>query len=308
MAQTRMIGSLEVSLAGLGCNNFGMRIDADRTQAVIDAAIDAGVTHFDTAESYGGGKSEEFIGAALGNRRDQVVITTKVASGDPARVAQAIDASLERLRTDHVDLYLLHRPDPEWPIAETVAAYAKLVEAGKTREVGCSNFSADQLGVAAAAARELGVTGFVNVQNHYSLLERTPEAEVIPEIERLGMSLVPYFPLASGMLTGKYKRGEDAPEGTRLAAWGDRAGAFLSDDRFDVVERLDAYARDHGHTLPELALSWVAGAPTVASVIAGATSPEQVRANAAATVAWELTAGERAEIDAITSGQSMSWG
>ena len=308
MAQTRKIGSLEVSLAGLGCNNFGMRIDADRTQAVIDAAIDAGVTHFDTAESYGGGKSEEFIGAALGNRRDQVVITTKVGSGDPTRVAEAIDASLKRLRTDHVDLYLLHRPDSEWPIAETVAAYAKLVDAGKTREIGCSNFSAEQLDEAAAAARELGVTGFVNVQNHYSLLERTPEAEVIPEIERLGMSLVPYFPLASGMLTGKYKRGEEAPEGTRLAAWGDRAGAFMSDERFDVVEQLDAYARDHGHTLPELALSWVAGAPTVASVIAGATSPEQVRANAAATVAWQLTAEERAEIDAITAGQSMSWG
>jgi len=308
MAQTRMIGSLEVSLAGLGCNNFGMRIDADRTRAVIDAAIDAGVTHFDTAEMYGGGKSEEFIGAALGNRRDQVVLTTKVASGDPTRVAQAIDGSLERLRTDHVDLYLLHTPDPEWPIAETVAAYAKLVEAGKTREIGCSNFSADQLDEAAAAARELGVKGFVTVQNHYSLLERTPEAEVIPEIQRLGMSLVPYFPLASGMLTGKYKRGEDAPEGTRLAAWGDRAAAFLSEERFDVVERLDAYARDRAHTLAELALSWVAGAPTVASVIAGATSPEQVRANAAATVAWDLTAVERAEIDAIASGQSMSWG
>lgn len=308
MAQTRKIGSLEVTVAGLGCNNFGMRIDADRTQAVIDAAIDAGVTHFDTAESYGGGKSEEFIGAALGNRRDEVVITTKVGSGDPTRIAQAIDASLERLRTDHVDLYLLHRPDTEWPIAETVAAYAKLVDAGKTREIGCSNFSAEQLDEAAVAARELGVTGFVNVQNHYSLLERTPEADVIPEIERLGMSFVPYFPLASGMLTGKYTRGEAAPEGTRLAAWGDRAGAFLSDDRFDVVEQLDAYARDHGHTLPELALSWVAGAPTVASVIAGATSPEQVRANAAATVAWQLTPEERAEIDAITAGQSMSWG
>jgi aryl-alcohol dehydrogenase-like predicted oxidoreductase len=237
-----------------------------------------------------------------------VVITTKVASGDPARVAQAIDASLERLRTDHVDLYLLHRPDTEWPIAETVAAYAKLVDEGKTREIGCSNFSAQQLDEAAAAARELGVTGFVNVQNHYSLLERTPDAEVIPEIERLGMSLVPYFPLASGMLTGKYKRGEGAPEGTRLAAWGDRAAAFMSDDRFDVVEQLDAYALDHGHTLPELALSWVAGAPTVASVIAGATSPEQVRANAAATVAWQLTAEERAEIDAITVGQSMTFG
>ena len=308
MTQTRKIGSLDVSLAGLGCNNFGMRIDAERTQAVIDAAIDAGVTHFDTAESYGGGKSEEFIGAALGNRRDQVVLTTKVASGDPARVATAIDASLERLRTDHVDLYLLHTPDAEWPIGETVAAYAKLVEAGKTREIGCSNFSAQQLDEAATAARELGVTGFVNVQNHYSLLERTPDAEVIPEVERLGMSLVPYFPLASGMLTGKYKRGEGAPEGTRLAAWGDRAAAFMSDERFDVVEQLEVYARDHGHTLPELALSWVAGAPTVASVIAGATSPEQVRANAEATVAWQLTPEERAEIDAITAGQSMTFG
>lgn len=308
MAQTRKIGSLEVSLAGLGCNNFGMRLDAERTRQVIDAAIDEGVTHFDTAESYGGGKSEEFIGEALGNRRDQVVLTTKVGSGDPERVASAIDASLQRLRTDHVDLYLLHRPDPEWPIAETVAAYAKLVEAGKTREIGCSNFSAEQLEEAATAARELGVTGFVNVQNHYSLLERTPEAEVIPEVEKLGMSLVPYFPLASGMLTGKYKRGEPPPEGTRLAAWGDRAGAFLSDERFEVVERLDAYARDHGHTLPELALSWVAGAPTVASVIAGATSPEQVRANAAATEAWQLTPAERADIDEITSGQSMSFG
>jgi aryl-alcohol dehydrogenase-like predicted oxidoreductase len=308
MPETRKIGSLDVPVAGLGCNNFGMRIDLDRAREVIDAAIEAGVTHFDTAESYGGGKSEEFIGEVLGDRRDQVVLTTKVGSGDPSRVARAIDASLTRLRTDHVDLYLLHRPDPEWPIGETVAAYARLVEQGKAREVGCSNFSAEQLEEAAAVARELGVTGFVNVQNHYSLLERTPEAEVIPEVEKLGMSLVPYFPLASGLLTGKYKRGEDAPEGTRLAAWGDRATAMMSEERFGVVEQLDDYARAHGHTLPELALSWVAGAPTVASVIAGATSADQVRANAAATEAWDLSAEERAEVDAITAGQSMSWG
>ena len=308
MPETRKIGSLDVSVAGLGCNNFGMRIDLDRSREVIDAAIDAGVTHFDTAESYGGGKSEEFIGEVLGNRRDEVIITTKVGSGDPARIASAIDASLARLRTDHVDLYLLHRPDPEWPIGETVAAYARLVDEGKTREIGCSNFSAEQLEEAAAVARELGVTGFVNVQNHYSLLERTPEAEVIPEVQKLGMSLVPYFPLASGLLTGKYTRGESAPEGTRLAAWGDRATAMLTDARFEVVGQLEEYARAHGHTLPELALSWVAGAPTVASVIAGATSAEQVRANAAATEAWDLTPGERAEVDAITAGQSMSWG
>jgi aryl-alcohol dehydrogenase-like predicted oxidoreductase len=301
MGEMRKIGSLEVSVAGLGCNNFGMRLDEAGTNAVIDAAIEAGVNHLDTAESYGNGQSEEFIGSALGGRRDQVVITTKVASGDPERIASAIDGSLQRLRTDHVDLYLLHRPDAEFPMADTVAAFAKLVEAGKAREIGCSNFSAEQLDEAAAAAKELGVTGFVNVQNNYSLLERSPEAEVIPEIERLGISLVPYFPLASGMLTGKYKRGEPAPEGTRLAMWGDRASRFLSDSRFDVVERLGEYAAAHGHGLAELALSWVAGAPTVASVIAGATTPEQVRANAAATGAWQLTAEERAEVDALAT-------
>jgi aryl-alcohol dehydrogenase-like predicted oxidoreductase len=297
----RRIGSLEVSVAGLGCNNFGMRIDEDATRAVIDAAIDCGVTHFDTAELYGGGKSEEFIGNALGNRRGQVVITTKVGSGDPERIAAAIDGSLERLRTDHVDLYLLHFPDAAFPIEETVSALAKVVSDGKAREIGCSNFSAEQLDAAAAAAKEQGVRGFVNVQNHYSLLERAPDAEVIPEIERLGMSLVPYFPLAAGLLTGKYTKGEPPPEGTRMAAWGDRASGFMTDERFDVIDELDAYAQAHGHTLPELALSWVAGAPTVASVIAGATKPEQVRANAAATEAWLLTDAERAEIDVITS-------
>jgi aryl-alcohol dehydrogenase-like predicted oxidoreductase len=299
--EMRKIGSIEVPVAGLGCNNFGMRMDLERTKAVIDAAIDAGVTHFDTAESYGNGKSEEFIGEALGNRRDQVVITTKVGSGDPARVAEAIDASLQRLRTDHVDLYLLHRPDPDFPMTETLAAYARVVEQGKAREIGCSNFSAEQIDEASTVARELGVTGFVNVQNNYSLLERSPEAEVIPAIERHGMSLVPFFPLASGMLTGKYTRGEEPPEGTRLAAWGERAASYLSDDRFDKVDKLDAYAREHGHTITELALSWVAGSPTVVSVIAGATTPEQLRTNAAATEAWKMTDEERAEIDALLS-------
>jgi aryl-alcohol dehydrogenase-like predicted oxidoreductase len=300
MATTRKIGSIEVSVAGLGCNNFGMRIDAEATKAVIDAAIDAGVTHFDTAESYGGGKSEEFIGNALGTRRDQVVITSKVGSGDPERIATAIDGSLERLRTDHVDLYLLHFPDASFPIEDTVAAFAKIVTDGKAREIGCSNFSAEQLAAAAAAAADQGVRGFVNVQNHYSLLERAPDGEVIPEVERLGMTFVPYFPLAAGLLTGKYTKGQPAPEGTRMAVWGDRAAGFMTDERFDVIDELKEYAQAHGHTLPELALSWVAGAPTVASVIAGATKPEQVRANAAATEAWDLTDAERAEVDAIT--------
>jgi aryl-alcohol dehydrogenase-like predicted oxidoreductase len=305
MPEIRKIGSIAVAVAGVGCNNFGTRIDLDRAREVVNAAIDVGATHFDTAESYGEGRSEEFLGDVLGARRGEVVLTTKVGSGDPARIANAIDGSLRRLRTDHVDLYLLHRPDPEWPITETVSAFARVVEQGKAREIGCSSFSASQLEEAAAAARDLGVTGFVNVQNHYSLLEREPEAEVIPRVEELGMTFVPFFPLAVGMLTGKYIRGESAPAGTRLASWGDRAVEMLTDERLAVVERLDEFARAHDHTITELALSWLAGAPTVASVIAGATSAAQVRANAAATEAWNLTPAERAEVDVITAGQSL---
>jgi aryl-alcohol dehydrogenase-like predicted oxidoreductase len=205
------------------------------------------------------------------------------------------------LGTDYVDLYLLHMPDADTPIGDTLEAFGKLVAAGKVREIGCSNFSAQMLEDAAAAAKERGVPSFVNVQNNYSLLDRTPEQEVIPACERLGMTLMPYFPLASGVLTGKYTRGEPAPEGTRLAAWGDRAEAMLSDERMDVVDRLAQYAKDHGHTLPELALSYLACMPTVASVIAGATKPEQVAANAAATTAWQLTEAERAEVRELTN-------
>ena len=310
MAETRKVGSLEVTVAGLGCNNFGMRMDAKRTKAVVNACFDAGVNNFDTAESYGGGKSEEFLGKALGKRRSEAVITTKVSGfgapegvtgGSPEWIAQAIDNSLKRLGTDYVDLYLLHMPDAKTPIGDTLEAFGKLVAAGKVREIGCSNFSAQMLEDAAAAAKALGVPQFVNVQNNYSVLDRTPEAEVIPACEKLGMTLMPYFPLASGVLTGKYKRGEPAPEGTRLAAWGDRANAMLSDERMDAVDRLTAYAKDHGHTLPELALSYLASTPTVASVIAGATSPEQLKANAAATSAWQLTDAERAEVSELAN-------
>jgi aryl-alcohol dehydrogenase-like predicted oxidoreductase len=305
--ETRKVGSLEVSVAGLGCNNFGMRIDEDASKTVVDAALDAGVNHFDTADIYGGGKSEEFLGRALGSRRDDVVITTKVGMGVPEGsrggsrdyVLSRCDASLQRLGTDRIDLYLLHTPDTETPIGETLEAFGELIRAGKVREIGCSNFSAAQLEEAAQAARELGVPGFVNAQNDYSLLNREVEAEVLPAVDRLAMTFMPYFPLASGVLTGKYKRGEDHPEGSRLAAWGSMAGDFASDARMTVVEALDEYAQAHGHTLPELALSWLAGNPVVGSVIAGATKPEQVRANAAATVAWQLTPEERAEVDAI---------
>jgi aryl-alcohol dehydrogenase-like predicted oxidoreductase len=256
---------------------------------------------------YGGGRSEEFLGRALGSRRVDVVITTKVggvvpegeAGGSEALITRVCDESLARLETDYIDLYLLHYPDPKTPIAETLSTFAKLIAAGKVREIGCSNFTGPMLADADAVAKDLGVPRFVNAQNDYSLLNRAVEADVVPACERLDIVLMPYFPLASGVLTGKYKKGEPLPEGSRLAAWGPMADQFASDQKLDVVERLQEYAAAHGHALPELALSWLAGAPTVGSVIAGATSPEQVRANAAATTAWVLTPDERAEVDAL---------
>ncbi len=306
--ETRRVGSLEVSVAGLGCNNFGMRIDEDASKAVVDAALDAGVNHFDTADLYGGGRSEVFLGRALGSRRDQAVITTKVGMGVPegehggseAYINAHCEQSLRSLGTDRIDLYLLHQPDPDTPIADTLSAFAKLVADGKVLEIGCSNFTGAQLEEAERTASELGVPRFVNAQNDYSLLNRDAERDVLPACERLDVVFMPYFPLASGMLTGKYRRGEEHPEGTRLAAWGARAGMFASDEKFDVVERLTDYAEAHGHTITELALSWLACTPVIGSVIAGATTPEQVRANAAATTAWRLTDAERAEIDALT--------
>jgi aryl-alcohol dehydrogenase-like predicted oxidoreductase len=288
-----------------------MRIDEDTSRAVVDAAIDAGLNHFDTADLYGGTKSEEFLGRALGARRDDVIIATKfgmlappepLTGGHPDWVAQAVEHSLRRLGTDRIDLYWLHAPDAATPIADTLEALDALVVAGKVRELGCSNFSATQLDEATAAAAERGLHRFVTVQNEYSLLHREPEAEVLPAVARLDMSLVPYFPLASGLLTGKYRRGEAPPAGTRLAAWPkERTESLLGDDRFAVVERLDEYAVAHGHTLHELALSWLASNPLVSSVIAGATSPEQVRQNASATTAWALTDAERAEVAAIAT-------
>ncbi len=314
--RSRSIGSLEVSVAGLGCNNFGGRIDVEVSRAVVDAALDVGVTHFDTADLYGGGASEEFLGRALGDRRPDAVVATKfgmrpppegLSGGHPDWVARAVDDSLARLGTDYIDLYWLHQPDPKTPIGDTLAALDGLVEAGKVREVGCSNFSAEQLDEAAAAAADRGLRPFVVVQNEYSLLHREPEVAVLPAIERLGLSLVPYFPLASGLLTGKYRPGEPPPEGTRLARWpADRVERLLSDQQLATVERLRAFASAHGHTLPELALSWLATNPLVSSVIAGATSPEQVRANAAATEAWQLSGEERTEVDALVAAPGQA--
>jgi aryl-alcohol dehydrogenase-like predicted oxidoreductase len=306
---TRSIGALEVSVAGLGCNNFGMRVDADVAQAVVDAALDVGVNHFDTADLYGGGASEEFLGRALGTRRADAIVATKfgmrpppegLTGGHPDWVVRAVDESLGRLGTDWIDLYWLHAPDPATPIGDTLAALDALVDAGKVRELGCSNFSADQLDEAAAAATERDLRPFVTVQNEYSLLHREPEAEVLPACERHHLSLVPYFPLASGLLTGKYAPGEPPPAGTRLARWpADRVERLLAADQLEIVGRLQDFAAAHGHTLTELALSWLASHPLVSSVIAGATSPEQVCANATATEAWPLSAEELAEVDAL---------
>jgi aryl-alcohol dehydrogenase-like predicted oxidoreductase len=313
--ETRAIGSLQVSVVGLGCNQFGRKIDADTSRAVVDAALEAGVNFLDTSDRYGNGdqpfsgrgRSEEFIGLALEGRRDQVVLATKFGNpiGDDPRdsgagrrwVPRAIEFSLERLRTDHVDLYQLHRPDPDTPIEETLEVLTELCEAGKVREIGCSNFTAAQLREAAEAAERHGFRRFVSVQNEYSLLCREPEQDGVLEVCREhDIAFLPYFPLAGGLLTGKYARGEAPPEGTRLAVFPPvRDHLGLSDENLARVERLGAFASQRGHTLIELAFSWLASQPQVASVIAGATSPAQAQANAR-HVAWSLSDEELAEL------------
>jgi aryl-alcohol dehydrogenase-like predicted oxidoreductase len=299
---TRKIGSLDVSVVGLGCNNFGVRLDAAGTAAVVSAALDAGITLFDTADIYGGTRSEEFLGRALGERRRDVVLATKFGmkvddqrrGARPEYVRQAAEDSLRRLGTDYIDLYQLHEPDPSVPIADTLGALDELVQAGKVREIGCSNFSVAQLREARAAVRP-GAARFVSVQNQYSLLHREPEQGVLQECEREGLAFIPFFPLESGLLTGKVRRGQQAPEGSRLRE-GRYADRFLNDERLDAVEELIAFAESRGHTVLELAFAWLLAHPPVASVIAGATKPEQVRANAAAA-AWRLASADLAEID-----------
>lgn len=303
---TRRIGSLEVSVVGLGCNNFGRRLDSNATSAVVNAALDEGINFFDTADVYGGTKSEEFLGRALGRRRDEVVIATKFGSriderrkgARPEYVHQAAEDSLRRLGTDRIDLYQLHWPDPEVPIEDTLGALDELVRAGKVREIGCSNFSAEQLSAAEEAASSGGLARFVSVQNEYNLLHREPEYDVLPECERLGISFIPYFPLASGLLTGKYRKGRPAPEGSRLQSR--RGDSLLTDHNLAIVEELIEYSESRRHTILELAFSWLLERPAVASVIAGATSPEQIESNVAAA-GWRLTDAELAEIDAIVS-------
>ncbi len=306
--QTRQIGSLNVSVVGLGCNNFGWRIDADETARVVDTAIASGINFFDTADIYGKTQSEQFLGKALGRRREQMIVATKFGmkvdeerkGAKPAYVKQAAEDSLKRLGMDHIDLYQLHEPDPTTPIADTLGALDELVKAGKVREIGCSNFSAEQLR-AAQAAVEQGAARFVSVQNEYSLLHRKPEISgVLDECRRQDVAFIPFFPLSSGLLTGKYRKGKPLPEGTRIQPGG-RFEKLLSEENLNKVEALIAFAEARGHTLLELAFSWLAGRPMVASIIAGATSPQQVKSNAAA-VDWKLSEAELREVDQILAG------
>ena len=309
--EKRRIGSLQVSVVGLGCNNFGWRLDADATASVVHAALDSGVNFFDTADIYGGTRSEEYLGRALRGRREQVVVATKFGmkvdeqrhGAKPAYVRQAAEDSLRRLSTDYIDLYQLHQPDPETPIAETLAALDELVKAGKVREIGCSNFSAQQIREAEEAAPE-GAARFVGVQNEYSLFHREPEREVLAECERRGLAFLPYFPLANGLLTGKYRAGRPVPQGTRISGT-ERFGKLLDEGHLQTVEALARFAESRGHTLLELAFSWLLARPVVPSVIAGATSAQQIRSNAAA-VGWKLTPADLAEVDRILQHAALS--
>lgn len=295
-SQKRQIGTLEVSLTGLGCNNFGWRIDEAQSRRVVETALDAGINFFDTADIYDKGHSEEYLGRALGSRRREAVIASKFGmkfdemrhGARPEYVRQAAEDSLRRLGTDHIDLYQIHQPDPNTPIADTLGALDELVQEGKVREIGCSNFTAAQI-------REAGGK-FVSVQNQYSLFHREPEAEVLPECRRLHLAFLPYFPLANGLLTGKYREGQPLPKGSRGdAGWGPK---IFTEENLNKAERLIQFTEGRGHSLLELAFSWLAAQPSVASVIAGATSPEQVKANAAAAN-WKLSSDDLAQIDAF---------
>jgi len=300
-----------VSAIGLGCNNFGGRIGLEASRAVVHAALDAGITLFDTADAYGErGGSETALGEILGPRRQDIVLATKFAlpmndaetlKGASRRyVMQAVDASLRRLRTDWIDLYQQHRPDPLTPIEETLRALEDLTRAGKIRYAGCSNLPAWQVADADWTARHLGMPGFVSCQDELSLLVRGNEAELLPAMRAHGLGLLPYFPLASGLLTGKYRRNEPMPEGARLTGTQRLADRYLTDANWAASERLHDFAQARGRTLLELAFSWLLAQAPVSSVIAGATRPEQVAANAAAG-GWTLMADELAEVDRITT-------
>ncbi|GIE81277.1 oxidoreductase [Actinoplanes philippinensis] len=305
---------LVVSVVGIGCNNFGRKLDADGTREVVDAAIDAGINLFDTADIYGTphGSSEQLLGAALKGRRDEVVLATKFgmdmeglngrdfgARGSRRYIVRAVEASLRRLETDHIDLYQLHAPDPATPIEETLAALDDLVRSGKVRYLGNSNFSGWQIADADWVARSGTMARFISAQNQYSLLERSVETEVIPACERFGLGFLPFFPLESGLLTGKYRRGEQPPAGTRMA--NERYASWLARADWDTIEALTAFGAERDRSLLEVAVAGLAAQPGVTSVIAGATTAEQVQANAAAG-SWRLSAADVAALDKLLNG------
>jgi aryl-alcohol dehydrogenase-like predicted oxidoreductase len=303
---------LVVSVVGLGTNNFGMKLDLDQSRAVVHAALDEGITLFDTADSYGA--SEERLGEILQGKRDDVLIATKFGSDSRRRgndngedwgargsrryITKAVDSSLRRLRTDWIDLYQLHRPDEATPIEETLSALDDLVHAGKVRYLGSSNFTGWQVAEAEWTSRTRGLERFVSAQNEYNWLERDIETDLVPALEHYGVGLLPFFPLASGLLTGKYRRGEAPPEGSRIQAWSRES--VLTDATFDVLEKLEAFAAECGVTMLDVAIGGLAAQPAVSSVIAGATTPEQVKKNVAAGN-WSPSAADLAALDEITA-------
>jgi aryl-alcohol dehydrogenase-like predicted oxidoreductase len=308
---TRPLGSsgIAASIVGLGCNNFGRRADLAATRAVVDAALEEGVTFFDTADIYGRGMSEEYLGVVLQGRRDAVVLATKFGMdmgdgrgprGSRQYILDAADASLTRLRTEMIDYYWYHRPDGVTPILETLDALHELVKAGKVRAIGASNFDADQLREAAAVAEEHGLTPFTAVQNEYSLLVRDAERDVLPACQELGIAFVPFFPLASGLLTGKYRRGEAAPSGTRLSG----RDEIATPEQFDLLEAVQEYADERGAPMIDVAIGALLAHDAVSSVIAGATKPEQVRANAAAG-RWAPTEDDLAALSDVLSAHAV---
>jgi len=313
MEQRRLGRSgLYVSEVGIGCNNFGGRVDEAGTREVVDAALECGINFFDTADVYGEQRSEELLGKALGQRRQEVIIATKFAmptgpspqdrGGSRRYIMRAVEASLRRLNTDYIDLYQIHGPDPATPLEETLGALNDLIRQGKVRYIGHSNFSGWQIADADWMARSRHLEPFVTAQNHYSLLERAVQREVLPACERFGLGQLPYFPLASGMLTGKYRRGEAAPEGTRFARAARLADRAMTDENFTVVERLTEFAQQRDRDILALAFSWLLSKPVVSSVIAGATRAEQVRSNVQAAEGWRLDGSELVEVGSILKG------
>lgn len=302
---------LEVSEIGIGTNNFGGRLDAGQSAAVVDAALDSGINLFDTANMYSHGVSEEYLGKALKSRRSEALIATKFGmlwedgpngkGGSRKHIVDSLDGSLRRLRTDYIDLYQIHRQDPDTPIDETLRALDDAVAAGKVRYIGCSNYDAWRIADAMWTSEHYRLARFVSAQPEYSMLARDIEAEVMPACANYGLGILPYFPLAHGFLTGKYKRGQDVPEGTRLALTPAAQGRRLTDHNFDVLEALDAFVSKRQKTLVELAFAWLLAHPTVSSVIAGASNPGQVAQNATAAD-WALTADEMAELEKVLAG------